>query len=286
MKRKTVKELVKDNEMRILKNKQLKEEYEKRKEMIKQNLIYWKKRFELYQQLHQSSGNSINSFISQNRIELESLGVHSSKELSSLFQNINYNQNIIKRIEYCKKDIDISFIDVICTNCYEMIRFDKMDEHSLQCSISTKSSFNSNSQSISFDDCNNRMYKMYSSLKEKSNDIESTHNSTLIKYYNTLLNLTYEILINNNSYEELTNDKKSLSMLVNFKFESSYPNLQMILNIFCMRLEQLVDIKINALIRISTKGNENESFKMCRISNVDSEVDKRSIKVSYIMLIV
>ena len=45
MKRKTVAELVRDNEMRILRNKKMKEEYEKRLTMMKENANYWKRKY-------------------------------------------------------------------------------------------------------------------------------------------------------------------------------------------------------------------------------------------------
>ena len=234
MKRRTVAELVRDTEMRILQNKQMKEEYEKRLTMLKQNVNFWKKRFEL---------------------------------------NVNYNQNIIPRIEKNKKEIDVNFIDVICTNCYAMIKIEEMDEHSLHCAIS-KNANNCFSSSISFDECNHRMYKMYSALKEKSNEIYATNNSTMIKYYNALLNLTYEIILNNNSYDDLKNYQKNLSMLVDFKFDSSQ-KIQAMLNIFCLRLEQLTDIKAKTMMSQSTKENFEESLKMNRLSEVNSEVNNK-----------
>ena len=215
MKRKTVAELVRDNEMRILRNKKMKEEYEKRLTMMKENANYWKRK---------------------------------------------YSQNVISSLK--QKEID-----VICTNCYAMITIKEMDEHSLHCSISVNANCFSNS--LSFDECNQRLYKMHSALKEKSNEINDTHNSTIIKYYNALLNLTYQILLNNNSYDDLQNYKKNLSMLVDFSFNTPYLHIQSMLNIFSLRLEQLTEIKSQTMTHIAFINFDDS---LSRLSAVNSDV--------------
>lgn len=48
------------------------------------------------------------------------------------------------------------------------------------------------------EDYNSKIYKLHCSLKTKSDDIENTEDFRLIKIFNEILELIYEILINNN----------------------------------------------------------------------------------------
>jgi len=48
------------------------------------------------------------------------------------------------------------------------------------------------------EDYNSKIYKLHCSLKYKSEDIENTNDMHLVKIFNELLEIIYEILINNN----------------------------------------------------------------------------------------
>lgn len=48
------------------------------------------------------------------------------------------------------------------------------------------------------DDYNGKIYKLHESLKNKRDEIMMTKDVLLIEVYNEILNLIYEILINNN----------------------------------------------------------------------------------------
>lgn len=320
-KRKTVAELVKENELRIQKNKKYQEDYEKRKAIIQKNIEYWREKFRNFRNISGHQDNiqiTLNSFIAKNKSELKKLGIINAHELSFLLEskekeNISYTNNIIDSINSLKIDKynisssflkDPSFLDVICINCYEIVKMDQMDDHSSKCSISTSNSSNNiYDNEISFDDCNSRMYKMYTSLKEKSKEIEKTKNSKLIKDYNNLVKITYEILLNNNSKEEIQNNHQNLKILINNAFCRHFDKFYILLDIFCRRLIQLVEIKaekmekiLNKLPKINNSNSEHEvkTFFFLdntngannpnnmdihyRLSNILSEVDRQSIK--------
>lgn len=318
-KRKTVAELVKENELRIQKNKKYQENYEKRKAIIQKNIEYWREKFRNFKKISGHQDNiqiTLNSFIVKNKNELKKIGIINTNELSFLLEpkekeNIAYANNIIDSINSLKVDKynmsscllrDPSFLDVICINCYEIVKMEQMDDHSSKCSISTSNSPNNTyDNEISFDDCNSRMYKMYTSLKDKSKEIEKTKNSKLIKYYNNLVKITYEILLNNNSKEEIQTNQENLKILINNGFSSHFDKNYVLLDIFCRRLIQLVEIKSEKIEKILHKAPKNNNCErnvksLClqeksnggnnpnnmdiqyRLSNIISEIDRQSIK--------
>lgn len=48
------------------------------------------------------------------------------------------------------------------------------------------------------EDYNSKIYKLHCSLKYKTDDIENTNDMHLVKIFNEMLEIIYEILINNN----------------------------------------------------------------------------------------
>ena len=97
--------------------------------------------------------------------------------------------------------LDPSFLDVLCINCYECIKFEDMDLHSQNCIIELDY-FKDNSYD---EDYNARIFKLHESLKSKKEEIENKNDKNLIGFYNHLLKIIYQIIINNNSIEELDN---------------------------------------------------------------------------------
>ena len=105
--------------------------------------------------------------------------------------------------------IDPSFLDVICTNCYEIVNYLSIDEHSMHCVIKN-GNCDSFCSEITFDDVNCRLYKLYNSLQDKKEMIIQTKDVYLKVFYNKLSEILYKIVLNNNSIiEPIISSKQS-----------------------------------------------------------------------------
>jgi hypothetical protein len=108
--------------------------------------------------------------------------------------------------------LDPIFYDILCINCYECVKANEVDFHSEYCIIQSNEgkfefyilnfyqnqNFKDNNMNDIEEDYNSKIYKLHCSLKYKLEDIENTNDMYLIKIFNEMLEIIYEILINNN----------------------------------------------------------------------------------------
>lgn len=304
--RKTVAELVKENERRIEKNKKAKEELEKRKSVILNNIKMWRSKFNLFkkkQAQNLTAKEAIQNFFLENNKEFQRIGI-SQNELSFLIeeeekkQEINYNKNIISvlnsimipryDLDYTSSNIDSSFLDVVCTNCYEVIKLKNIDDHSLNC----VSSYTTNAQhELSFDECNSRMCKLYSSLKSREKSFYKSGDGRVKCFYKVLIGIIFEILENNNSIEEMLESTEKLRLLINSQLSSIPLKERIIFDIFCRRMMQLIYIKTKKMEelmgrrRVSNCGQRVKKFSIeretKRVSEIRSEVENKLSRNEY-----
>ena len=131
-----------------------------------------------------------------------------------------------------------NYLDVICTNCYECIKEDEVDDHSLVCSIRFEE-FRENDMS---EDYNSRLFKLLESLKNKQKEVESLGLEEMKKFYAELSEATYEIILNNSSSKELVASFNKVSNRFKSAKEKSFftDNYRIYFSLFIQRIGQLV----------------------------------------------
>ena len=184
--------------------------------------------------------------------------------------NNNYKENIIKaldsiaikryEIDDSRIPLDPSFLDILCINCYESIKYKDMDKHSEICVIH-KDEYKDNAYD---DDYNTRIFKLHESLKNKKKEIILKNNKNLSNFYENLSKLVYDILINNNSIDELKNNINDINDIINNQLDQIdlSENYKFYFLLFCERLSQLVKMKLEDMEKIimnnNNKNNNNE----------------------------
>ena len=168
----------------------------------------------------------------------------------------------IKRYEIddSRIPLDPSFLDILCINCYESIKYKDMDKHSEICVIH-KDEYKDNAYD---DDYNTRIFKLHESLKNKKKEIILKNNKNLSNFYENLSKLVYDILINNNSIDELKNNINDINDIINNQLDQIdlSENYKFYFLLFCERLSQLVKMKLEDMEKIimnnNNKNNNNE----------------------------
>lgn len=177
--------------------------------------------------------------------------------------NSQYQKNIITsldsisvmkyQINNSKIPLDPSFMDVLCINCYECVKFSEMDKHSASCIIGIDQ-YKDNDYD---QDYNTRIYKLHESLKLKKAEINETQNQCLINFYNKLLQIIYEILINNNSIEELDASITSINSMIKNDIDKITQNYKFYFLVFSQRISQLVYLKLKDMEKLLIVNKEN-----------------------------
>ena len=155
--------------------------------------------------------------------------------------------------------LDPSFLDILCINCYESIKYKDMDKHSEICVIH-KDEYKDNAYD---EDYNTRIFKLHESLKNKKKEIILKNNNNLSNFYENLSKIVYDILINNNSIEELKMNINDINEIINNELEKIdlSENYKFYFLLFCERLSQLVKMKLEdmeKIIRNNNKINSND----------------------------
>ena len=187
--------------------------------------------------------------------------------------NNNYKENIIKaldsiaikryEIDDSRIPLDPSFLDILCINCYESVKYKDMDKHSEICVIH-KDEYKDNAYD---DDYNTRIFKLHESLKNKKKEIVLKNNKNLSNFYENLSKLVYDILINNNSIEELKKNIIDISDIINNQLDKLdlSENYKFYFLLFCERLSQLVKMKLEDMEKIymnnNNKNNDNNNYE-------------------------
>ena len=183
--------------------------------------------------------------------------------------NNNYKENIIKaldsiaikryEIDDSRIPLDPSFLDILCINCYESIKYKDMDKHSEICVIH-KDEYKDNAYD---DDYNTRIFKLHESLKNKKKEIILKNNKNLSNFYENLSKLVYDILINNNSIDELKNNINDINDIINNQLDQIdlSENYKFYFLLFCERLSQLVKMKLEDMEKIIMNNNNKNNNK-------------------------
>ena len=185
-----------------------------------------------------------------------------SKDITNKYQkNIITSLDNIQIMKYQISDsaipLDPSFLDVLCINCYECIKMEDMDLHSQKCVIKLEY-FKDNAYD---EDYNTRIFKLHESLKNKKEEIENTKDKNLLNFYNRLLKIIYQILINNNSIEELDSSITEINKMIKNDINKGNfsQNYKFYFLLFCQRISQLVYMKLKDMEKIILSLNQNSS---------------------------
>lgn len=185
--------------------------------------------------------------------------------------NVKYQKNIINSldsisiIQYTINSnipLDPMFFDVLCITCYECVKYTEVDMHSEYCLYQPEENYRDmymNSEEE--EDYNSKLYKLHESLKKKNDEILCTKEEALTKIYEELLILVYEILINNNSLEELDKSITKLNDIVNFRLNNCKSNHKFSLLIIGKRISQLTFTKLTDMEKILIYVKANDELK-------------------------
>lgn len=207
---------------------------------------------------------------------------------------IDYQQNIIQEIDthhfQQKREVylDPMFLDILCTNCYNCIKYKEIEEHTDKCIIEDDENnecFEINYHIEENEDYNSKIFKLYESLKAKKTEYYLTGEFNLIEVYEKLLSTVYEIFINNYSLEDLNKQVFELMDIKQNRLTRINSNYQFDLLLYTQRIAQLIVIKseemekiltmvtINKNLNISDSVEENHSSKKSRKSRMSKNSD-------------
>ena len=189
--------------------------------------------------------NKVEDF-AQNGIELNDLRINKKyiNDNISKIENIEKimrkieNENIMKRLTKAK-NIPLNYM--ICINCYECFDIIEKDKH--------KEHFILKVEDFKIDDeildCEEKLNIIYQNLKKIQKKIIKTGNKMIIQYYGKLIFSLYNIIINNNSKEEL--HLSLININKNFLYEMQKGNFSEIFKnlflLFCQTISQLTYLK-------------------------------------------
>ena len=209
-----------------------------------------------------SPKNENNNITNNNNSKNAIQKILEEKDIKSKYQkNIITSLDNITIMKYQINDssipLDPSFLDVLCINCYECIKFNEMDLHSQKCIIKLDY-FKDNAYD---EDYNTRIFKLHESLKNKKEEIENNKDKSLLTFYNRLIKIVYQILINNNSLEELDSSITEINKMIKNDIQKGNftQNYKFYFLLFCQRLSQLVYMKLKDMEKLMLSVNQNSS---------------------------
>ena len=235
----------------------------------------------------------------ENGIPIEILRTRKiEKMISNLSEEDKNNYEKVQTIigDFENKDKKISVTNVkFCVDCNECLKNDNNGEengHNGHYIIQVNNDIENNKEIDNLNelDYNSNLNQLYNHLKKEQMKILKIGNNNLIKYYGKLLYLLYEIIINNNSIEDLNssiieiNDdytkEKSSQTFNDFFTDYFYFYIQRIANLNNLKkkkIEQLlVDLeednkKVNTETYIVENGENGEN------EDNNSNIDKYNI---------
>ena len=187
-----------------------------------------------------------NDKISENGIPINALKLGKkiiSKKISNAEKvkfliNCIQKDNIMEQIIEGKK---ISRDSNFCINCYEYYSDNDSINHKYHFNLNL-SLFKDIENELDYDE---NLKKLYDLLKKEKNKILKNANINLINYYKQLLFSLYDIIINDNSYEELYSSIIDINenYLKEKKLGSFSYNLEILFLIFCQKISILAYLK-------------------------------------------
>ena len=206
--------------------------------------------------------------LNQNNIILDELRIRKKRKtkrisneekVKSIIEKIE-NENIMKKI-IKNRNIPLSYI--FCINCYECFNSNEADSH-FGHFLFKIDDFRNEDYEL---DYNERLNILYEILKKKKKKLMKNGNKKLIKYYGKLLLSIYDIISNNNSYEELilsiiNINETFVNELKSGTFQGVFKNIFLL---FYQKISLLTYLKSKEFIfneldeeKINKNGLENE----------------------------
>ena len=183
-----------------------------------------------------------------------SRNISDSERVNKIMEEIENNHIVNKIIKYKK----ITENDLFCINCYECLNPNEVDSHSEHIVLKIID-FKNDDDELDYD---GRLNIIYENLKNIEKKIIKSGNFNLMKYYGKLLYSLYDIIINNNSVEEL------YSSIININeqfmeedelgtFQGYFRDLFLL---FCQKICQLTYLKIKELSYTELDEGNNSDF--------------------------
>ena len=180
-----------------------------------------------------------------------------------------------KKVDYIMKNIrnkydnNINNKNIFCLDCNECFSKNEKDEHS---NHSTFHIEDDKDDLLDMDinelDYNINLNKLYEKLKKDQNKILIYGNNELIIYYGELLFSLYEIIINNNSIEEL--NKSIININDNYKEEIESKNFNQFFKDYFLfnikRIEKLSYFKKSKIEKILADLDEENNYLLKNIN--------------------
>ena len=183
-----------------------------------------------------------------------SRNISDSERVYKIMEEIENNNIMDKIIKYKK----ITENDLFCINCYECLNPNEVDGHSEHIVLKIID-FKNDDDELDYD---GRLNIIYENLKNIEKKIIKTGNINLMKYYGKLLYSVYDIIINNNSVEELYTsiiniNEKFMEEDDLGTFQGYFRDLFLL---FCQKICQLTYLKIKELSYTELDEGNNSDF--------------------------
>ena len=209
----------------------------------------------------------------ENGIPIEELRNKKIKKIINGFSE--EDKENYKKVDYIMKNIrnkydnNINNKNIFCLDCNECFSKNEKDEHS---NHSTFQIEDDKDDLLDMDinelDYNINLNKLYEKLKKDQNKILIYGNNELIIYYGELLFSLYEIIINNNSIEEL--NKSIININDNYKEEIELKNFNQFFKDYFLfnikRIEKLSYFKKSKIEKILADLDEENNYLLKNIN--------------------
>ena len=225
-------------------------ENELRQSLNEVNITFEKKKSRI--EAESENGLPINDLRLSKRII--SKNISDSERVNKIMEEIENNNIMNKIIKYQK----IPENNLFCINCYECLNPNEIDSHNEHIVLKIID-FKNDDDELDYD---GRLNIIYENLKNIEKKIIKSGKINLMKYYGKLLYSLYDIIINNNSVEELYSsiiniDEKFMEEDESGTFEGFFRDLFLL---FCQKICQLTYLKIKELSYTELDEGNNSDF--------------------------
>lgn len=180
------------------------------------------------------------------------------EKLKKIMERIE-NQSIINKI-IKQKNIPLKYI--FCINCYECFDPNEIDKHNDHFLFKVID-FKDDEDEL---DYNERLNLLYENLKKIQKKILKNRDKKLMKYYGALLFSLYDIINNNNSYDELIISIININenYIKEFELGTSQGIFKDLFLLFCQKISKLAyfkykELSFSELYKGNDKNNELEN---------------------------
>ena len=198
--------------------------------------------------------------ISANELKIEKKKIlekkRDSDKVKKIIENIN-NESILKKILEGKNNNINYFFCINCFECFESTKINDNNSHiNNEHFILNLNDFKNAKYELDYDE---KLNKIYNILKKEQKKILKNANSKLIIYYTKLLFSLYEIISNNNSFEEL--NYSIININENYKKEKELgtfsEHLKDLFLLFCQIISELAFLKAQEINELDEENDFN-----------------------------